>query len=185
MLVVPEATPIAASPVGTLTLRITTEGHTAQAPDKIEAIFVPSGAVKESGDGHNIKFLVDGTYVPVTDLVPDDPGQVRNTVSFYLIPEQAVSIFKAKNVNFSIGSNNYMIDQSGIFAIRNYFEDVYHLPPPSPNFIRTYHRFINRIPSIITLISTVCEYIILSSFAIVVAASIAAFVMGVTRFIKM
>jgi len=34
------------------------------------------------------------------------------------------------------------------------------------------------------VISSTCEYIILSAFGIVVVASIAAFVMGLTRFIK-
>jgi hypothetical protein len=185
MLVVPDASPIAASPVGTLTLRITTDGRKPEAPDRIEATFVPSGAVKTSGDNQHIKFLVDGTYVPVTDLVPDDTGQVSNLVSFYLTPEQVNSIFKAKNVNFSVGSINYMIDQNGIEILRKYFDDVDHLPPPSATFTRSYHKFLNRLPSIITVISTVCEYIILGSFAIVVAASVAAFIMGVTRFIKM
>ena len=51
--------------------------------------------------------------------------------------------------------------------------------------MRAYHHFIAELPSIITVISTVCEYIILGSFAVLVAAAIAAFVMGMTRFIKM
>jgi hypothetical protein len=185
MLVVPEATPLAASPAGTLSLRITTDGHTPQTPDQIQATFIPSGIVKASGDTHNVKFLVDGSYVPVTNLITDDSGNVGTNISFFLSPEQAQSIFKAKNVNFSVGSVNYMIDQNGIATFRKYFDDVDHLPPASSSFIRTYHKFLNRLPSIITVISTVCEYIILGSFAILVAASIAAFVMGVTRFIKM
>jgi len=185
MLVVPEATPIAAAPVGTLMLRITTDGHTPERPDQIQATFVPSGTVKKAGDSHSIKFLVDGRYVPVTDVVSDDPAQVGDTVSFYLPPEQARQIFSAKNVNFSVGTVNYMIDQNGMAALRNYFDDLDHLPPASTNFVKAYHKFLNRLPSIITVISTVCEYIILGSFAIVVAASIAAFIMGVTRFIKM
>ena len=185
MLVVPEATPLAASPAGTLSLRIVTDGHTPQTPDRIEATFIPFGIVKVSADAHNVKFLVDGTYVPVTDLVTDDSGQVGNTIAFYLDPEQAQAIFQAKNVNFSVGSINYMIDQAGMTTFRKFFDDVGHLPPASSNFIRTYHKFLNRLPSIITVISTVCAYIILGSFAILVAASVAAFIMGVTRFIKM
>jgi len=189
MLVVPEATPIAANPAGTLTLRIATDGRKPEAPDRVEATFVPSGTVKISGDNHHIKFLVDGAYVPVTDMVTDDSvpagAPASANISFYLSPEQANSIFKAKNVNFSVGSVNFMIDQNGIFMFRKYFDDVDHLPPPSSSFTRSYHKFLNQLPSIITVISTVCEYIILGSFAIVVAASIAAFIMGVTRFIKM
>ena len=88
-------------------------------------------------------------------------------------------------MNFSVGSFDYRIDDAGLATFHRYFADVDRLPPASTNLVRSYHRFINRLPSIITMISTVCEYIILGSFAILVVASMAAFIMGVTRFIKM
>jgi hypothetical protein len=51
--------------------------------------------------------------------------------------------------------------------------------------MRSYHKFLAGLPSLITMISTICEYIILGSFGILVAAGVAAFALGVTRYIKM
>jgi uncharacterized protein YdaU (DUF1376 family) len=176
---------------GTLTLRITTDGHKPEAPDKIEATFFSADAIKQSVGNHDVKFLVDGAYVPITNLENangnDSSGavQVSQSLSFYLSPEQARSIVEGKNINFSVGSNNYRIDDAGISILRKYFHVVDQLPPASPNLIRACHRFIAGLPSIVTIISTVCEYIILGSFAILAAAAIAVFILGVARFIKM
>jgi hypothetical protein len=51
--------------------------------------------------------------------------------------------------------------------------------------VRSFYKMLARIPSFFAIISTVCEYVILGSFALLVAASIAAFILGVSRFIKM
>ena len=51
--------------------------------------------------------------------------------------------------------------------------------------LRSYYKLLAKIPSFVSMVSTFCEYLILGSFALLVCASIAAFVMGVTRFIKM
>jgi hypothetical protein len=176
---------------GTLTLRITTDGHKPEAPDQIEATFLSASDIKNVASDRKIQFLVDGAYIPVSEIVSDNgdsssgAGQSVRSVAFNLSPEQASSIFRGKNVNFSVGSNNYRIDQTGISTFRKYFDDVDRLPPASTSFIRTYHRFLVRLPSIITIISTVCEYIILGSFTILIAASFAAFALGITRFMKM
>ena len=90
-----------------------------------------------------------------------------------------------KKLNFSVGDYQYRIDDAGIATLRGYLDDVNHLPPQSVSQAKTYHRFLNKLPSIITMISTTCEYIILGAFALLVVASIAAFAMGLTRFIKM
>jgi hypothetical protein len=134
---------------------------------------------------------VDGAYVPVSELVSDNSdsssgaGQSVRSISFNLSPEQASSIFRAKNVNFSIGSNNYRIDETGMAIFRKYFDTVGQLPPTPFSFAQTYHKLIARLPSLITIISTTCEYVILGGFGILFAAGVAAFVLGVTRFIKM
>jgi hypothetical protein len=191
--VLPEGVPMVANSPGqdTLTLRITTDGHKPEMPDKIEATFFSAGAIKKPVGNNDIKFLVDGTYVPINEIENADDGDspsaelASGNISFYLTLEQARSIINGKNINFSVGSNNYRIDDTGISAFRKYFKDIDQLPPASTNFVRSYHKFMSELPSIITVISTVCEYIILGSFAILLAASIAAFVLGVTRFIKM
>ena len=193
-LVSPEAAPAteANSPgQGTLTLRITTEGRKPEMPDQIEATFFPTDPVKKLAGKPSFKFLVDGTFIPVNEIENNDDnsssgaGQVAGSVAFYLSPEQARSIFRGENINFRVGSDNYKIDPTGISTFRKYFDDVDRLPPASANFIRSYHRFLARLPSIITMISTVCEYIILGSFGILAAASLAAFALGVNRFMKM
>jgi hypothetical protein len=192
-LVLPDAAPLAPNSPGQgkLTLRITTDGHKPETPDQIEATFVSAVPIKKSADNSHIKFLVDGTYLYVDEIkntdgdASSDTGQSTENITFYLAPQQAKTIVLAKNVNFSVGNTNYRIDHSGIFVFRKYFVDVDSLPPTSTNFLRSFHKFVAGIPSIITVISTVCEYIILGSFTIIVAASIAAFVMGVGRFIKM
>jgi len=191
--VLPEAAPTAlTSPSqGTLTLRITTDGHQPQVPDQIEATFLSASDIKNLASNRKIQFLVDGAYIPVSEIVSDNggsssgAGQSVKSVSFNLWPDQARSIFNAKNVNFSVGNNNYRIDPTGIGIFRKYFDTVDHLPPASFSIAKSYHKMLAQLPSIVTVISTVCEYIILGSFAVVFAATIAAFVLGVSRFMKM
>jgi hypothetical protein len=176
-----------------LYLRIITEGHRAEAPDQVEGVFFSTAPLKNLSSDHVVKFLVDGAFITGTPPIEPTDGtaaapadsQQANQVTFFLTPEQMKTVLRGKKVNFSVGGYNYMIDDTGIATFRGFLADVNHLPPASANLIRVYHRFLNRLPSIITMISTTCEYIILGAFAIVVVASIAAFVMGLTRFIKM
>jgi hypothetical protein len=191
--VLPEAAPTALnSPSqGTLILRISTDGHQPRAPDQIEATFLSASDIENFASNRKIQFLVDGAYVPVSEIVSatggssSGGGQSVRSISFNLWPEQARSILKAKNVNFSVGSNSYRIDETGIAIFRKYFDTVDQLPPASFNLIQSYHKLLARLPSIVTVISTGCEYIILGSFAVLFAASIAAFVLGVGKFMKM
>jgi hypothetical protein len=176
-----------------LYLRIITEGHRAEAPDQVEGVFFSTASLKNLSADHKVKFLVDGAFINATPPTEPTDGtgaapadsQQANQVTFFLTPEQMKTVLRGKKVNFSVGGYNYMIDDTGIATFRGFLADVNHLPPASANLVRIYHRFLNRLPSIITMISTSCEYIILGAFAIVVVASIAAFVMGLTRFIKM
>jgi hypothetical protein len=178
---------------GSLYLRIITEGHRAEAPDQVEGVFFSTAPLKNLSSDHVVKFLVDGAFITAAPPIEPTDGtaaapadaQQANQVTFFLTPEQMKTVLRGKKVNFSVGSYNYMIDDTGIATFRGFLADVNHLPPASANLVRVYHRFLNRLPSIITMISTSCEYIILGAFAIVVVASIAAFVMGLTRFIKM
>jgi hypothetical protein len=174
-----------------LTLRISTEGRRPESPDRIEGQFYSGGNAAKIPTNHKIKFVVDGTSLPVHemgdpngDAVPTLP-QGPNRLSFYITPEQLHAIFAGKKVNFTVGSNDYRIDETGMGIFRKYLADVDHLPPASTNFVRAYHHLLDRLPSIVSVISTVCEYIILGSFALLVAASVAAFVMGMSRFMNM
>jgi hypothetical protein len=182
-----------AAPVGpaSLSLRIKTEGRRAETPDEVQGIFISNMELKKLAANHKVKFLVDGAYIQATP--PLDPAEDNEAttdpqvtrVNFFLTPEQMKTILSGKQVNLSVGGYDYRIDDAGIATFRAFLGDVNHLPPASTNMVRMYHRLLNRLPSIITMISTACEYIILSAFGIVVVASIAAFIMGLTRFIKM
>jgi uncharacterized protein YdaU (DUF1376 family) len=190
----PEPAPAVPIPPGqgtTLTLRIVTDGHQPQVPDRIEATVLSPSAPKKADGNRNVVFIVDGAKIPINQTAQKDSGnlsgagQAGEVASFYLSPELARSIINGKNVNFSVGTNNFKIDQAGITVLRKYLNDVDHLPPASFNLVRSYYKFLSRLPSMVSVISTVCEYIILGGFALFVAASIAAFVMGMSRFMKM
>ena len=188
-----DASPTAPSIQGqhaTLVLRIETEGRRAQAPDTVTGIFVSNVPLKDLTANRQVKFLVDGAYIqgdPVptdSDATPDATLQATQVI-FTLTPEQVKSMVGGRNLNVSVGSYDYRIDDTGIAMLRGYQDDIDHLPPPSTNFVRSYHRLLNRLPSIVTMISTTCEYIILGAFALVFVAAIAAFIMGLMRFINM
>jgi hypothetical protein len=174
-----------------LTMRIVTDGRTPQAPERFEVTFLSVG-----GDGGDlgmrpIAFFTDVAQFSVDETAKKDSGtlpgggQAVQYVSFYLDPGQAHQIAGAKTLTFSVGGNHYRIDDRGQDTLRSYISDVDTLAPASSSFVRTFYKLLARIPSFFDIISTVCEYVILGSFALLVAASIAAFILGVSRFIKM
>ena len=183
-------TPAGAASQGTLTLRITTPGAKPESPDEIEATFRSNSDIKHIAGNRKIRFLVDGNFVSPQENTDEsgakpDASQPFRTISFNLDPQQLTAILKGKLVNFSVGTNDYKIDETGIAALQKYLADVNHLPPASFNFFRAYHHFVNGLPSIITVISTICEYVILGGFGIVMAIVAAAFCLGVSKFMKM
>jgi hypothetical protein len=192
-IVSPDAAPLPANAPsqGTLTLRITTSGPKVEAPDLIRATFQSVNDIKHIAGNRKIRFLVDGNYISPQESADGNDGQVSDSsqpfrvISFDLEPQQLRAILKGKLVNFSIGTNDYKIDEAGISIFQKYMKDVDYLPPPSFNFGRSYHHFVRGLPSIITMISTVCEYIILSGFGIMMAVVAAAFFLGISKFMKM
>jgi hypothetical protein len=175
---------------GTIYFRVATEGKRAEAPDIVTGMFVSNAPLKKLADNHKVKFLVDGVVIQgepnanESDTTADKVLQTTQVI-FTVNAEQAKAIARGKIINVSVGSYDYRVDDSGLVILRGYQDDVDNLPPPSTNLARSYHRLLNKLPSIITMISTTCEYIILGAFGIIVVASIAAFIMGLTRFIKM
>jgi len=174
-----------------LTLKIVTAGRQPQAPDKIEATFLSVSATQKLPGNRDIAFSVDGKKLPIDETAKKDngflsgTGQVVEFVSFYLTPAQAKTIIKGQEVLIGIGSSDFKIDQPGLLAFRSYIDEVDKLPPASSSFVRSCAKFMSKLPSLVSIISTVCEYVVIGSFAILVAASIAVCVMGLSRFIKM
>jgi len=184
----PEAAPTPGQST-TIHFRITTEGSRAESPDEVQGFFYSSVPLKKLATDRKVKFLVDGAFIPTQQPVesPDaDPDPQRtNHVDFLLSPEQTRAILSGKKVNVNVAGYDYRIGDAAMASLHGFMADVTKLPPASTNYMKAFHRFVNRLPSIISVISATCEYIILSAFGIVVVASIAAFVMGLTRFIKM
>jgi len=129
-----------------------------------------------------VKFLVDGAFIPTrpqVDSTDADPDPMRtNQVTFFLSPEQTRAILTGKKVNVDVAGYDYRIDDAAMASLHGFMADITKLPPPSTNYVKAFHRFVRGLPSIVSVISSTCEYIILSAFGIVVVASIAAFVMA-------
>jgi hypothetical protein len=187
----PPPTPAPPGQGASLVMRIVTEGAQPQAPDRFEATFLSVGGGAADLSSGSIDFSVDATDFTLDDSARKDSGtlsgggQAVQYVSFYLTPEQARQITAAKAMSIAVGGKRYKIDEKGASVLRRYMEDVDTLAPASSSFVRSFYKMLGRIPSFFSIISTVCEYVILGSFGLLVAASIAAFILGVTRFIKM
>jgi hypothetical protein len=186
-------TPLPPGQGSSLTMRIVTDGRTPQAPDRFELTFLSVGGDAAGGDFglREIVFNTDDTQFTVDDSAKKDSGslpgggQAVQYVSFYLDPSRVHQIANAKTLTFLVGSDRYRFDDRGITTLRSYLGDVDTLAPASSSLVRNFYKLLARIPSFFEIISTVCEYVILGSFALLVAASIAAFILGISRFIKM
>ena len=174
-----------------LTLRIITDGRTPQQPERYEATFLAVG-----GDGgdlatRNIVFNTDTGAISVDDANRKDAGSVPGGgqpvqyASFYLTAEQVRQICDGKPQTFSVGSTLYRIDARGAGILHDYIGDVATLQPATSSFMHSVYKILARIPSFFDILSTICEYLILGSFGLLVAFSIAAFILGISRFIKM
>jgi len=174
-----------------LTLRVVTEGQKPQAPEKIEATYLFVGGAGQVTVNSPIAFIVDGKAVSIDDSAKKDSGTMGGGgqslfyLTFYLTPEQLKSISGGNSIQVSISPASYKLNGSGVAFLQAYQKDLEGLPPATSSFLRSYYKLLARIPSFVSVVTTVCEYLILGSFALLVCASIAAFIMGVTRFIKM
>ena len=174
-----------------LTLRIITDGRTPQQPERYEATFLAVG-----GDGgdlatRNIVFNTDTGAIYVDDANRKDAGSVPGGgqpvqyASFYLTAEQVRQICDGKTQTFSVGAALYRIDARGAGILHAYIGDVDTLQPATSSLMHSVYKMLARIPSFFSILSTICEYVILGSFGLLVAFSIAAFILGISRFIKM
>ncbi len=174
-----------------LTLRVVTEGRKPQAPEKIEATYLFVGGAGQVTVNSPIAFIVDGKAVSIDDSAKKDSGTMGGGgqslfyLTFYLTPEQLKSISGGNSIQVSISPASYTLNGSGVAFLQAYQKDLEGLPPATSSFLRSYYKLLARVPSFVSVVTTVCEYLILGSFALLVCASIAAFIMGVTRFIKM
>ena len=186
--------PVAAPPAGqgsSLTLRMVTDGPTPQQPERYEATFLAVG-----GDGGDLSaraivfntntgaIYVDEAARKDAGLVPGG-GQPVQYASFYLTAEQVRQICDGKPQTFSVGPALYQIDARGAGVLHDYLSDVDTLQPATSSLMHSVYKMLARIPSFFSILSTICEYVILGSFGLLVAFSIAAFILGISRFIKM
>lgn len=189
------ALPLPAAPGDTsnhtvLVLRSYSAGAQPHHADKILVTIMSMGTPWKLADDHSILFLVDGVSMPIDDTQIRDNdflaglGQVVQFVSFYLTDTQAQALLGAKDVKFYIGDNNYTLDKTGLATLQKYQAVLAPLPiPPSP-LVQKYNELSAKIPSIPTLISKTCEYVILGGFSIVVLLGFLACCLGAARFMR-
>ena len=174
-----------------LKLRIRSDGRTPEAPDFIEATFSCPAGFRALDRGRKIQFLVDGIYTTANEIEGTDEdgspaaAEKLDKITFRLLPQQAKSIFNGNHVNLMIGGNEYRFEPLGVALFRKYLIDVDRLPPPAFSLARSCSKLIARLPTIITAISTTCEYIILGGFGLLFFTVMAAISMAVARPLKM
>jgi len=174
-----------------LTLRIVTDGRTPQSPDRFEVTLVAVGGGNSDLAAAEIDFNTSTGTFTVADTDRKDSGslpggaQTMRYASFYLSAAEVRQFVNSKDPTFTVGADVYHLDDRSVAILHNYMADVDTLQPATSSLIRSLYKMLARIPSFFTIISTICEYVILGSFALLVAASIAAFILGITRFIKM
>jgi hypothetical protein len=150
----------------------------------VEAIFHSDGPPETAPVAHHIKFLADGTYFPATEKTAEDGGASSDGIPFYLTPIQARAIFAGHNVNFNVGKNNYRVDDAGIATFHKYVDTIAQLPAAAPSLSRMFHKFVANLPPISTMVSTVCEYVVVGGAGLVVLISLAMVAIGTRAVIK-
>jgi len=174
-----------------LTLRIVTDGRTPQIPDRYEMTFVAVGGAGGDLSLSDIHFTTDTGEITVADSDRKDSGslpggaQAMRYVSFYLSADDVKRFSSAKTQTFSVGRDIYHLDARGAQILHDYMSDVGTLQPASSSLMRSFYKMLMHIPSFFSILSTICEYAILGSFGLILAFSIAAFILGISRFIKM
>jgi len=174
-----------------LTLRIVTDGRTPQIPDRFEMTFVAVGGAGGDLSLSEIHFTTDTDEITVADSDRKDSGslpggaQPMRYVSFYLSADNVKRFSNSKALTFRVGPDVYHLDARGARILHDYMSDIGTLQPATSSFMRSFYKMLMRIPSFFSIISTICEYAILGSFGLLVAFSIAAFILGISRFIKM
>jgi len=174
-----------------LTMRVLTEGRTPQMPDRLEVTLVCVGGSGGDLSGSAIIFNSDSGPITVQDSDRKDSGSLPGSgqsmryASFYLQAAQVRQFRSAKVLSLTIGSDLYHLDAQGAASLRGYLSDIDTLQPATPSLLRSIDKWLARIPSFFSIISAICEYVILGSFGLLVMFSIAAFIFGVSRFIKM
>jgi len=174
-----------------LQLRIVTDGRVPQVPDRFEVTFVAVGGGGGDLALSDIHFSTDTGEITVADSDRKDSGslpggaQAMRYVSFYIAADDMKRFTNGKALTFSVGRDTYHLDERGARILHDYMNDVATLQPATSSLMRSFYKMLMRIPSFFSILSTICEYAILGSFGLLVAFSIAAFILGISRFIKM
>ena len=181
--------PQAQSSGSSLTLRTVTDGHTPQIPDRFEMTLLCVGSRNTDLGAADTNFNAGTGTITVDPANRKDsgslPGGNTKYASFYLSSADVRQICSGQPLTFTVGDDSYHIDARGARTLQGYLADTDSLAPATSSLLYNLYKMLGRIPSFFSIISTICEYVILGSFALLVAASIAAFILGISRFIKM
>jgi hypothetical protein len=174
-----------------LMFRVVTDGSQAARPDQLEATFLSVGDPGHYAGIHVVSFSIDDSTMAIDDSARKESGtlsgggQAVEYISFYLTMDQARMIEKAHKLGFGVSPDTFAVDATGLSQVQDYLHLVDSLPPAPSSLMRSAYKALAKIPSFFSILSTICEDVILGSFALLVMAMIAAFVLGVSRFIKM
>jgi hypothetical protein len=190
---VPDAPPKnggAAKP-SSFSLRVVTEGHTPEQPDRYEATFLSLGLDASDLSRQKITFIIDNT-VPLTidDSARRDAGTVDFSAQdvryalFYVTPQQLSRVAGASNLGIYI-DQRYNISPAGVATLRAYLADVAKLRVDSSPWGHAFHHWVSRFLPFLGSLSEIGQTVVVSSFGIILLLLLVAFVFGVTRFVKM
>jgi nucleotide-binding universal stress UspA family protein len=173
--------------ISSVVLQIVSDGRKPEAPSQVEAVFLSSTSPLQVADSHDADLIVDGTRTPLQAKEKKDANFFGRSgagyMAFDLTPDQARS-FANKNVAFTMGGNTYKIDPTGFTAVHRFVGYVDSLPPAPSSLLKLWDKFIAGFPPITTMITNICEDIILGGFALVVFGFIGAFALGAIRFLN-
>jgi hypothetical protein len=183
----PDNSSSAPAGISAVVLQIVSDGRKPEAPSHVEAIFLSSSNPQLVAGNHDADLIIDGTHSPLPAKEKKDYNfsspSGNGYLAFDLTPDQARS-FLSKNISFSTGGNTYRIDPDGFVALHRYLGYIDQLPPAPSSLLKLWYKFVGSFPPITTMITNICEDIILGGFAVVVFGFIGAFALGAIRFLN-
>jgi hypothetical protein len=190
---VPDAPPKNGAPVkpSSFSVRVVTEGHTPEQPDRYEATFLSLGLDATDLSRQKITFIIDNTVpLNIDDSARRDAGTVDFSAQdvryalFYITPQQLSRVAGASNLGIFI-DQRYDISPAGVATLRAYLADVAKLRTDTSPWGHAFHRWVSRFLPFLASLSEIGQTAVVSSFGIILLLLIVAFIFGVTRFVKM
>ena len=153
--------------LASVVLRSVTEGRKPEIPVRMEAIFYAPGLNPKVLETHAVSLIRNGNSTMLHSTVKTEGDSISpGNYSYDLTPDQARSIVSGQKVEFGVGKTVYAIKPVGLVQAKKYLSRVVTLPPASSELVRMYNHFLERLPSLVNMISMTCLCILLSGAAL-------------------